>query len=206
MKIYFIRHGESEDNAKKIAQGEDGGLSEEGKKQAQFVAERFKKINFDFILSSEYQRAQETAHYIKEATGKDIHATPLLGERRHPSAIIGKHVDDPEHHEIRDLIWENYHLENWRHSDEENFFDLRRRALDFFEYLQQFEEKDILAVTHGFFLRIIVATMMLGENLDPKTFIPIAHFLQTKNTGITLCEKKKERWHLLTWNDHAHLG
>jgi probable phosphoglycerate mutase len=206
MKLYLVRHGESEGNAGNLTQGKEGGLSPHGIKQAKSIAERLSKIDFDLILASDYERAQETASYIWEQTEKPLTATPLLREREHPGVIIGKDREDPEVISIRDQIWSNYHLEDWHHSDEENFSDLKKRSFEFIKYLEQFEGKNVVAVTHGFFLRVIIATMMLGEKLDPLVFASFAHFVKTKNTGITLCEKDKHGWHLVTWNDHAHLG
>lgn len=206
MKLYLVRHGESEGNAGDITQGKDGALSPHGVKQAQFLAERLSRVDFDQILVSEYERAEETASYIWEATKKPLLATPLLNERRHPSIIIGKKRDDPEVVRIKNEVWENYHRKDWYHSDEENFFDLHRRALEFLKFVEGLDNKKNVAITHGFFLRVLIATMMFGEKLTPEVFISFAHFVKTKNTGITLCEKDSYDWHLLTWNDHAHLG
>lgn len=206
MKLYLIRHGESEGNAQNLMQGKEGGLSPHGINQAKNMADRLSRIDFDMLLSSDYERAEETASYIWEKTKKEVIVTPLIGERRHPSEVVGKEKSDPEVLMVRDEIWANYHNKNWHYSDEENFFDLRARALEFLSYVDQLDSKKIAAVTHGFFLRMLIATMMLGENLDPQTFFSFAHFVKTKNTGITMCEKDEHGWHLLAWNDHAHLG
>ena len=66
MKIFLIRHGETESNKNRIIQGKiDEGLSKKGIKQAECLADRLKDEKIDLIISSEYKRAAETADKIK---------------------------------------------------------------------------------------------------------------------------------------------
>jgi len=66
MKIFLIRHGESEANANGIHQGQryDVGLSERGKEQARRIAERLKNEKIEAIYSSDLTRAKQTAEEI----------------------------------------------------------------------------------------------------------------------------------------------
>ena len=61
MKLYFVRHGESQGNVAGIHQSGSVALSENGIIQAQKVAERFATIAIDVIFASDYTRALETA-------------------------------------------------------------------------------------------------------------------------------------------------
>ncbi|MBU1987926.1 MAG: histidine phosphatase family protein, partial [Nanoarchaeota archaeon] len=64
MEIYFMRHGESEYNVKKLINFDPSvpvHLTENGKKQAEEAAGELKHIRFDAICSSEFPRARETA-------------------------------------------------------------------------------------------------------------------------------------------------
>jgi hypothetical protein len=63
------------------------------------------------------------------------------------------------------------------------------------------------------FSRVLVGLVMLQEAFKPEDLKKLDHTLITRNTGITVIRygnedsrKDSECWHLLTWNDHAHLG
>ncbi len=65
MKLFFVRHGRSEDNENKIIQGtRDSPLIEKGIKQAERVAERLKENKFDKIIVSPLSRTKDTAEKI----------------------------------------------------------------------------------------------------------------------------------------------
>jgi broad specificity phosphatase PhoE len=62
MKIYLVRHGESQSNEQKLFVGQgDVPLSEHGLAQAKKTAEFLKNIEVDAIYSSDLTRAFETA-------------------------------------------------------------------------------------------------------------------------------------------------
>lgn len=49
--VYLLRHGQSDANASPVFQGPDSPLSEQGRQQAQFIAERVRDIEFDVLVS-----------------------------------------------------------------------------------------------------------------------------------------------------------
>lgn len=207
MKVYFVRHGESKYNALGLHQTEDTPLSETGTFQARLVAKRFKKIDIDIILSSPSLRARQTSDEIKKVVKKDIIWNKLISEIKRPSEIEHKNVNDPKVLEIKKLIQSHIDDPLWHFSDEENFFDLRQRAIAFLDNLNDFSEENILVVTHGMILRMIIGVMLFDHQLTPENFIRLENFLKTNNTGITICERNSyNKWHLKTWNDIAHLG
>ena len=68
MKIYLIRHGQTDLNKEHRVQGRKGlPLNEEGKRQAQSLAEKLAGVEFDEIFSSPQERAVQTAEIV---TGK----------------------------------------------------------------------------------------------------------------------------------------
>lgn len=79
MKIFLVRHGQSEANAKDIYQGQriDSPLSIKGREQAQRVAERLKDEKIDAFYASDLLRARETA----EAIAK-VHNLKVITDRR----------------------------------------------------------------------------------------------------------------------------
>ena len=60
--IIFLRHGQAENNTKKILAGRTPGinLTEEGKKQAEQAGEMIKSLNISAIYSSPIDRAMQT--------------------------------------------------------------------------------------------------------------------------------------------------
>ncbi|MCR5468247.1 MAG: histidine phosphatase family protein, partial [Lachnospiraceae bacterium] len=64
MKLYIIRHGETEWNKEKRLQGRtDIPLSAEGERIAKLTAEGMRDIKLDYIFSSPLNRAYTTAKY-----------------------------------------------------------------------------------------------------------------------------------------------
>lgn len=207
MKLYFVRHGETKLNEQKIQQGRDAELSPKGVQQAKFVANRFRDIPVDIIISSPFLRAQQTTEEINNVLHKQVFYTELLGEVRRPKELEGKKMDDPESVRLKKMLMRNARLKDWHYSDEENFHDLKTRAIEFFGYLNLFKEENILAVTHSVFLRMLIGLILFGDTLNHDEFHHLQLALKTINTGITVCERNQEgMWGLVTWNDHAHLG
>ena len=65
MKLTLVRHGQTEENASGIIQGQSRGtLSEKGKLQAAELGETLKNHSFDVIISSSSNRAKNTASVI----------------------------------------------------------------------------------------------------------------------------------------------
>ncbi len=207
MKVYFVRHGETEFNVKKLFQNKDTFLTEKGKLQAKFLADRFLKIPINVILCSGHKRARQTAEIINKDLDKKIIHTDYLIEKKWPDEIVGKSFSGPEYLKFKKASMNNLNNPDWHYSNEENFFDFRERASRFIDFLDKRKEENILSVSHGGTIRMIIVLMMFGKNVDPDTYFRAAGFLKSSNTGLTLCEKNKEnRWELITWNDYAHLG
>lgn len=205
MRVYFVRHGQSESNAANRRQGATTPLSEAGKQQAQLVAERFARIPIDVIISSDYSRAVETAQVIAKTIHKEVIFTHLAQEKRSPSVVHGLPADDPGVLEIERITSENFADKNFHHSDEENFYDLQARATQLIEFIVSQKQENVLVVTHGGLLRCLTGLLMFAEDFSPEIFRKFK-FLYLENTGITVCELSDVGWRLLTWNDLAHLG
>lgn len=205
--VYFVRHGESTHNAKGLHQDGLVELSEQGFKQAEFVAKRFLHIRVDTIIASPFTRARQTAETISAAVNLPIEFNELFVETLPPSEVIGKSKDDPEVISMHEKFRENMDNPQWRYSDEENFQDRIARAKKAVGYLEGINKNSILVVSHGAFIRYMLATMVLGEELKPSQWHRVIRFFHTTNTGITVCKYDTEhRWKLYHWNDVAHLN
>lgn len=207
MKLYLVRHGMSLLNEKRVHQHNSTELSEEGLAQAKRLAARFRTIPIDIVLSSHYRRAEQTAEIIADTIGKPIEISPIIHEVKRPSIIEGRGSDEPDVVAIKALIEENLDRPDWHHSDEESLFDVRLRASAFLRSLDDRREENLLVVTHGTFMRMLIAVMLNGPEVDPRLFLKYLSFFISTNTGLTICQKDlSDPWRMVTWNDQAHLG
>lgn len=92
MKLYIIRHGETDWNKERRMQGSaDIELNEYGRKLAFITKEALKDIPFDIAYTSPLKRASETAKIILE--GRDI---PLYKDKRIEEMNFGKYEGKSE--------------------------------------------------------------------------------------------------------------
>lgn len=206
MKVYLVRHGETEGNASNRYQTPHTPLSTIGLFQADHIANRFKTIHIDAILSSTMKRAKQTAEKISKEKNLKIEYKDILRERKTPSDIQGERKDNPKVKKVERLQLESENKPDWHYSDEENAHDLIKRSRQIITMLEMRKEKELLVVSHGEMIRFIVLTMMFQETMKPERWRTHREFFTVSNTGVTLCEREKNRWKMITWNDHAHLG
>lgn len=210
-KVYFVRHGESQSNVGGVILNAETPLTDKGYEQAAAIAERCSRLPIEIIISSTMLRARETGRVISEVTQKDIVHSDLFVERRNPSVYKGRLITDPEIQDIETKIQDAFITDpSYRHSDEENFADLKQRAIAALEFLASRPEEHIAVTTHGTFLHILFGVAVLGEGLDAPTCNSILKGMRASNTGVTLLEYREDNtktpWCVITWNDHAHLG
>ncbi|HSX16840.1 MAG TPA: histidine phosphatase family protein [Patescibacteria group bacterium] len=85
-KLFFVRHGQTQDNIDERWPRVDIPLTEVGREQAHAAGQQAKKdgLHFDVIIASPQPRAQETARIIAQEMGYPqdrIETWPLLVER-----------------------------------------------------------------------------------------------------------------------------
>lgn len=171
IEFCLIRHGETEENARGICQGQTPGtLSEEGIQQARVLGEVFKNEAFDVLYSSDLKRTIETAAEIaKFHPEKQIIPEPLLRER-YLAAWQGKPFP-----------------KNWKEMDlpegAETSEDLIARAEAFIQLLKEKHEgQKVLAMSHGGLIRAFW-TVLHGFDHDS-----YYHWDAPKNTSISRFE------------------
>jgi broad specificity phosphatase PhoE len=208
MRIYFVRHGESTGNVQGVHQHSGEELTSKGLQQAKTLAKRFAKISVDAIFSSSYTRARQTAEEIAKVTRHKVIFTSLLTEVKRPTEIEKRKFNDPEAVRIKNLIREHVDDPEWHFSDEENFYDFKERIEEFLVYVSKRKEQRLAVVCHGFVMRMIVGIMMFGgKEFTRHMYEHFLTFMEMSNTALTVCELRENgSWHLITWNDHAHLG
>lgn len=80
MRLYLIRHAQSERNAGVPGSPIDSALTAVGQRQAAAVGQRVAELGVDWVLSSPYVRTLETAEAVRRATGAPGAIVPLLHE------------------------------------------------------------------------------------------------------------------------------
>ncbi|HQU08032.1 MAG: hypothetical protein B7X04_03370 [Parcubacteria group bacterium 21-54-25] len=205
--IYFVRHGESVENARRVFHDHTASLTENGHAQAARAAERVGKLGIDTVVSSTFPRALDTAQAIATQTGLPIEQSDLFVEWMVPASFRGREYHDPELQETMRQVFGSSDGD-YRYEDEETFNELVARVKKAIVFLEQHSGNSLCVVTHGGFLRTFLGVMALQETFSKENFAAMFRRLVVNNTGITYAryDSEKNLWQLITWNDQAHLG
>ncbi len=198
MKIYFVRHGETDWNKERKIQGQvDIPLNEFGRHLARETAKGLRDVPFDVCFTSPLGRARETAQIILQ--GRDV---PILEDKRilemNFGVLEGKccskegwdvpdsfqmFFDDPVHYQAPE--------------GGEDFQAVRERTGDFLNWLfaqEQYRDSTVLVTTHG------AAMAGLLNNLKKK---PLAEYWGVgvhKNCGVTEVDVTDGRIQIISEN------
>jgi len=204
--VYLIRHGESEINVGSTFMHDDPPpLTPKGVHQAHAVAERCTRLPIDTIIASTMVRAQETAGIIGKRIGRRVEFSEEFVQRRQPSSLVGRGKNDEAGKAALEALEETYR------TDTPEFRAIRERARRAFSLLEKRTERNILVVTHGFFMRTLFAYVLFGSKLTPNELGKVTLAIpSTANTHISVFRfdeaDSEAPWRIWVWNDHAHLG
>lgn len=163
MKLYLLRHGETEMNQKGVYYGRiDCALTEKGCEQAKGLAASLAKIPLDLVIDTPLQRTKQTADFIcGERT------VSRLTEPRIQELAFGEWEGKNYKELAGDAIYEEWcrDWQNVRPPQGESFCDLAKRTEEFFRDLQKREEENILIVSHHAVLQILM-TLFLEQPFD----------------------------------------
>lgn len=199
LRLYFMRHGETVWNTERRYQGmTDIELSEEGLRQAECAAKRFKNIKIDKIYASPLKRAMKTAEKIAAEKGLEIISEDDFREI-HFGEWEGKTV--PELTEKYGESYTNFIREPHKYGfpGEGSVENVINRIKPGIDKLIAEDEGNVLIVSHGGIIRLMIMYIM---GLDSSWFTK----MWINNTGVSIVEIKNDRRLLLTLNDSAHLA
>ncbi len=150
MAIILVRHGETALNAARIIQPADTPLSERGLAQADAVGRRLAAEEPAAIVSSDLARAWQTAEAIARYSGLAIEPSTLLQERNF-GALRGQAYDT--------LGFDPMTLDEAPEGGESarQFAQRVARAFEAMQQWQQGLDGDLVVVTHGLFIRVLLA-------------------------------------------------
>lgn len=164
--IYLVRHGQNEWVEKKRLAGwiPDIHLNEDGKKQAESLAQRLAHLPISALYSSPVTRCMETAAYLGRALALDVEQLDAIGEVRY---------GDWEGAEIETLSKEKawYAVQHFpsrfRFPQGEALRDVQARAVAALELLAiQHDKSDLISiVSHADLIKLVLAHY-LGVHID----------------------------------------
>lgn len=203
--VYIARHGESLSNIQKTIQDIPGALSPLGEIQAEQLAKRAANLDFKALISSDAERAVQTANTIAKRTQHVLETTPLLREVKSPTSLIGLSEASEKVKSFHTFL--KQHMTDGMHQeDEESTLEVRNRAAEAIRFIEQHPAQSLFVVSHGMFLRMMTSVVMFGPDMDLALWPAINETFRTKNTGISIWRYQEGRWRIFSWNDHAHLG
>ena len=203
--VYLVRHGESEINVGSTFMHDDPPpLTAKGVHQAHAVAERCARLPIDTIIASTMVRAQETAGIIGKRIGRPVELSEEFVERRKPHGLTGRSKNNEAGKAALEALEETYR------TDTPEFRAIRERARRALSLLENRIERNILVVTHGFFMRTLFAYLLFGSKLTPNELGKVTLAIpSTANTHISVFHfdeaDAEAPWRIWVWNDHAHL-
>lgn len=189
MRVYFVRHGQSEANKAKIHSGwSQVSLSEEGIQQAKKVGEFLSDISFDKIYSSDLLRAMQTAEYA--LPGQKFQTDSLLREIN-VGIVAGKSKEQCTR-EYGELYTTHRALLDYRPFNGENDDLLHERAKKFIRKIETYNYENIAVFTHEGMLRNIIGAV-LGIR------VPVGRII-LNNCTVVVCEYVDQVWKLSCLN------
>ncbi|MGR3173000.1 MAG: histidine phosphatase family protein [Candidatus Scalindua sp.] len=144
--LYFMRHGQTEDNVHGIIQGHnDSPLTQEGITATRGRARELKGIIFDAIFCSDLERTRKTLEILMEELDIAINVNYCAEIRELDfGQYAGKNIE-----EVKEVIL-LHKKQTWKYyPDGESGDSFSKRIIDFVEnVLRRYEGKAVLFMTH----------------------------------------------------------
>lgn len=183
MRLYFVRHGESEANVLRIIsnRGLRHGLTEKGRAQAEALAGCLAEFPIVSLFSSPVPRAVETAEIVAERLGLPYQIADAL--REYDRGVLEGRSDEEAWRLHREIAqdWQLRGNHQRRPTCGESFFDIRDRFVPFIEQLTRHDAHaigDVALISHGGILRLMLPLVL--TNVD-------AAFAERNGIGHTDC-------------------
>lgn len=195
--FYIVRHGKTFWNLEKRTQGRlDSELLPESIEEAKLLRQRLNCFDIDKVYSSDLKRAQETAKLLMPE--KRIHLSEgfrEIGFGVWEGLTFDQIIED--HGEL---------LEQWKREPGEVVFprgesvaDTQQRVSRAFREIDEQEEgKNILIVSHGITIKLLMASLLQ---------MPVSGIFRITqdNLALNIVRTTDERTEIITMNDTAHL-
>lgn len=184
MKVWVVRHGESETNKAGLWTGwVDVPLTQKGEADAALAKDLLSKVRFDKIYSSDLIRAKSTAEIA--IPGCEYELTPIVREVN-VGNIAGKPLGCVSESDKALISKEGYGKFDGESKDE-----FRERIKGFMKLLESQNYENVAVFSHAGFLRTFV-DIVLGTVISRKA-------LCCRNCAVAVFECTDGNWMLHSW-------
>jgi|FLOH01.1.fsa_nt_gi broad specificity phosphatase PhoE len=195
MKLYLVRHGETEHNVAQLLQGFDDSLTILGIEQVNKAGLALNDVKFDEIYVSDLLRTKQT---VKEIS-KFHPFTPVYFEPRLREQSVGVLENKPYGTVSKSAKEEGVEKIDYKPEGGESIRDLIARVTEFITWLIANKlDKTILIVSHGGPIINIILTLLKKDDSEYKNYQP-------DNASITILEVEKDKAEMIKFNDVNHL-
>lgn len=188
MKLYVIRHGESENNlGKKWTGWMDVNLTEKGFEDAKRAGKIIDGVTFDKVYSSDLKRAYDTAK--TALPGYEPEKTSLIREIN-VGDFSGKTFEEcnTRYAKEREIIGKTGGYDS---VDGESVEEFTARLKEFLELVKASGCENVAAFAHGGVLRRML-NIVLGQDLPRGVVL-------CKNCAVAIFEYTDGKWYLDSW-------
>lgn len=190
LRLFLIRHGETDANLKRLLQGiSNGPLNAKGLLQVDQLSRHLKNIALDHVFASDLQRAIDTANAIARVHGLNVEVDSQLREwdigelDGQPAAIYLQMIKDT-----------GKPLSQFDPPGGDKLSEVRKRADAFIQKLIiEHIGESILICSHGDFMRMMIGSM-LQIDIDAAT----AFFFS--NASYSVFELTDNHWKVIALN------
>lgn len=200
LKLYIIRHGQTEWNTQRRLQGwNNSNLTEKGISDAEMLSDKLKDTDFKHIYSSPQKRAFETATIVKRNRDIDIielEGLKEIGFGNWEGMRIGE--IEKEYAEEYNTFIKTPHLYHPLPGSE-SFEDLFKRVNDALEIIIKNGGEKALIVCHGVTIKVLIAII---KEIPLKDFSTIPIHL---GTALNICEVKEDGIEFVVEGDASHI-
>lgn len=203
MRLVITRHGQTDENLRKIILGQeiDAPLNQDGIEQARKLAERLKDEEIHIAYTSDMERAVQTAEEILRFHSPVKLATASALREWKAGVYSGQLME--EGNKEKDRERSGLPFDVFKPQNGESYVELQERLKPFLRMLLQKHKKDsVLIVSHA-----VTVTVLLLTILD----LPITKENYRKwrpaNVSVNICEVSENgETQLCLFNDTEHLG
>jgi probable phosphoglycerate mutase len=198
MKLYFVRHGESEANLlhEFSNRGRKHGLTDRGRQQAASLARKLQGASVAKLFSSPLLRAVQTAEILAGELGVPYRVTDAL--REYDCGVLEGRADAASWAAYQAVFDDWIRRGRWASRIEggESLLDIQERFVPFIERLVE-EGRDspgsVVLVGHGGLYHCMLPLVLVNVDWDLALAQPI------HNTGYVLAEARPEALVCISW-------
>lgn len=204
IKIYMVRHGETEWNKDNKTQGmKDIPLTDKGKRQAMLLAKSLSDVHFDKIYSSDLLRAYDTAKTISDVNKTEIEINKNFREVNFGKweGMTPSQIDEyyPEEHKLWINSPQLIRLPGGETLNEasERASNALNKILD--GYIQKnVQNRSLLIVAHSGIIKLLILASL---GIDVSKY----NRLRQDNTALNIVRFYGKKGVLQAFNDTHHL-